>query len=150
MHVFAFTYANVLAEGVRTDFGRTDGSIATAVLINSSVAPSARFQGCVRKRRRCDRVPHLLSPRCSKASELCAFHFLFSSVFFSSPQATCLTHCRTGFRTRSWYLISSCWPTNPITHATVDRSRSPLTLCALARARHGQLLSFFLAVLFFR
>ncbi|TBU35822.1 hypothetical protein BD311DRAFT_15859 [Dichomitus squalens] len=38
----------------------------------------------------------------------------FVSVSFFSPKVTCLTHCRTGFRTRSWYLISSCWPTNPI------------------------------------
>ena len=45
-------------------------------------------------------------------------------------QATCLTHCRTGFRTRSWYLNSSCWPHNLI-NATVDRSSPPLSRSAL-------------------
>ena len=48
----------------------------------------------------------------SSVAELCAFTFFCSLFFFSSlPQATCLTHCRTGFRARSWYLYSSCWPT---------------------------------------
>ena len=60
------------------------------------------------------------------------FTFLCPSFSFLSllSQATCLTHCRTGFRTRSWYLNSSCWPHNLI-NATVDRSSPPLSRSAL-------------------
>ena len=82
---------------------------------------------------------YIRSHGASAPSSIVLFTFFCSLLsFFSLPQATCLTHRRTGFRTRSWYYNSSCWPnipsTPPSTGPDPSSHRPPAFLLVLAMA----------------